>query len=399
MRYSLESERSVLAAMMLDPVVCADVSEALTASDFWLVVHAEVFTACAGILREGGTPDLVSVSARTQGATEFLVRIMDGATTSANWATHSGTVRELARARRFDSLVSTAAKTNGEWRQVSHQLARELEENLEEGSDDTEPLAKGLGSDLLSEPSPYPNLGFESLSKLKVEPGNMCVIGARPSCGKSALLGTLALNIARNGWNVLFVSLEMPAKQIRDRMLSAQSGTPLERVQERNDPGLIQHASELSKLPISIVDAAMMLDVERISGIVRRWVRRQSGHSVVMIDYLQLVTSRERHDKRYEVVGHICRELKRIALRNKIPLFVAAQLSRAAEERKNEEPRLSDFRESGEIEQTADQALLMHPTKDRTYIRIAKYRMGPQWTAEVKFIDELCMFRDFGGWQ
>jgi replicative DNA helicase len=107
-----------------------------------------------------------------------------------------------------------------------------------------------------------------------------------------------------------------------------------------------------------------------------------------------------KHDKRYELIGHVCRELKRLAMAAKVPMVVAAQLSRNAENRgKDSKPQLSDLRESGEIEQTADQVLLLHRETDRTLLRVAKYRMGPMFTADLRFVGERCYFDDYGGWR
>jgi replicative DNA helicase len=249
--------------------------------------------------------------------------------------------------------------------------------------------------------------GLACLDELRVVPGNLCVLAARPGGGKTALLGTWTLAAARAGWRVLFLSLEMPSKQIRQRLLSGMSGIPLPRILRPNDAEMVPFVHKLGEFPIGIRDAVAgeTLTVERIASLTRAYRRRYPGEKVVvMVDYLQLVKARDKYDIRYQLLGHVCRELKATALREGVPMVVAAQIGRGVEQRgKEAKPQLSDLRESGEIENTADQVILVHREmmSPMALLAVAKYRMGAPFVAQANFDGEHCLFTDAGslGWQ
>lgn len=243
--------------------------------------------------------------------------------------------------------------------------------------------------------------GLDCLHELKVVAGNLTVVAARPGFGKTAMLGTWALAAANSGWRVLFFSLEMPGKQIRQRLLSGNAGIPMPSVLHPVGTELVEHVRTLSELPIGIRDAVAgdTLTVERIAATVRAYRRKYPDDKlVVMVDYLQLVKCRDRYDLRHQLLGHVCRELKAVALREKVPMVVAAQIGRGVEQRgKEAKPQLSDLRESGEIENTADQVILLHRESilsNTALLAVAKYRMGAPFTAEAVFDGPCCVFRD-----
>lgn len=240
-------------------------------------------------------------------------------------------------------------------------------------------------------------LGLASLEPLKVVPGELCVMAARPGVGKSALLGTVALAASQGGWRPLFLSLEMPARQLRQRFIAALCDIPLGRVMRPDGTELVEPSKRLAALPMGIRDAIAgeTLTVERIGALAHAYKARHPEPLVVLVDYLQLVRSREKYERRYELIGHVCRELKGIALREGVPVITAAQLGRGVEQRgKEARPQLSDLRESGDIENTADQVLLMHRPfgEVRTAVAVAKYRMGEPFSCEVDFRGDVCAF-------
>jgi replicative DNA helicase len=243
-------------------------------------------------------------------------------------------------------------------------------------------------------------LGLECLHDLRVVPGNLTVLAARPGGGKTAMLGTITLAASRQGWRCLFFSLEMPGKQIRQRLLSGFARVPLTEVVNPQDASLVPHANRMGELPIGIRDAVAgdTLTVERIVNTVRAYrLRHPNENMAVFVDYLQLVKSREAHDRRHELIGHVCRELKACALRERVPMIVGAQVGRGAEQRgKDAKPQLSDLRESGDIENTADQVVLMHREMGErsAAVAVAKNRMGRPFACDVDFIGELCLFAD-----
>jgi replicative DNA helicase len=244
-------------------------------------------------------------------------------------------------------------------------------------------------------------LGMNCLDALKVVPGNLTVLAARPGFGKTALLGTFTLAAANNGWRVLFFSLEMPGKQIRQRLLAGNSSIPMSSILHPEGTELLDSVRTLSELPIGVRDAVAgdTLTVERIAATVRAYRKRYPDDILaVMVDYIQLVKCRDKYDIRHQMLGHVCRELKATALREKVPMVVAAQIGRGVENRgKEAKPQLSDLRESGEIENTADQVVLVHRESilsDTALLAVAKYRMGAPFVAEALFDGPCCVFRD-----
>lgn len=240
-------------------------------------------------------------------------------------------------------------------------------------------------------------LGLTCLADLRVRPGDLLTVAARPGVGKTAMLGTIALAAARAGHPVLFLSLEMPVLQIMQRLLAADSRIPLYDIQSQSDPRMVQAAQELSTLPIRLVDESRTrLTVEACVSMARRFVAEQGPRSVVMVDYLQLMRSSGRFERRYELIGHTCQELKHLALSESIPVITAAQLSRNAENA-NRKPILSDLRESGDIEQTSDSVLLLHREDSKAFLKVAKQRQGPCFKREAEYTGHLCLFEDEHG--
>ena len=274
------------------------------------------------------------------------------------------------------------------------------------GDGEPEHIRDRMAETFLVGEQPHVPMPLSGLDRLRIIAGNLAVIAARPGQGKTALLGNVALSAAAHGWNVLLLSLEMPALEIRQRLLAGFAGIPLGAVQACSDPRMIEQAGALSQLPIWLEDEAVRrLSLESIEAVTRTFIRRHGAErAVLLVDYLQLVTTRARYERRYEAIGHVCRELKHLALGQRLPVIVAAQLSRTAEERQGGRPQLSDLRESGEIEQTADQVVLIHRENDAmgdAKLRVAKNRMGELFTCEARFAGERCQFEDrqAGGWQ
>lgn len=307
---------------------------------------------------------------------------------------------QKARLRRTALQVAERLGEGDTPEQVSPLVAQMSELTRPRVADEVQAIGDNLhelftGNDVDAMPT-----GLESLADLRIVPGNLTVLAARPGGGKTAMLGTIALASARAGWRCLFFSLEMPGKQIRQRLLSGFARVPLSEVINPQDTSLVPVAQEMAKLPIGLRDAVAgeTLTVERIANTVRAYRARYPDERIaVFVDYLQLVKSRDRHDKRHELIGHVCRELKACALRERVPMITGAQVGRGAEQRgKDARPQLSDLRESGDIENTADQVVLMHREMgDRgAAVAVAKNRMGKPFACEVDFLGEFCLFSD-----
>jgi len=242
-------------------------------------------------------------------------------------------------------------------------------------------------------------LGLDCLRGLKCLAGSLTVFAARPGGGKSAMLVQACLAAALAGWRCLFLTLEMPKKQIRQRMLANLHEMSLGDIVHPKDHALVPKLEALKGLPILLRDTVgkSALNLPNIASHIRHFA---GGRCVVFVDYLQLVQPGSRIDKRHEAIGHVCRELKQLALACDLPIIAAAQLGRGVEQRGTDKnpakPRMSDLRESGDIEATADNIVLMHQTPTVFEVPVTKQRMGPKFNAECRFIPEQCRFEDFG---
>jgi replicative DNA helicase len=232
----------------------------------------------------------------------------------------------------------------------------------------------------------------------------LTVLAARPSMGKSAFALNVTANVARkmDDGLILFVSLEMSAKSLVERMASGESGVPLSDIRGRIDAEqydkFLGCANQLSKYPFAINEKAQ--DAKAIAAAARTL----PDVRLVIIDYLQLMKPPRKRDNASLEVGDTAKALKNVAKDLNIPIVVLSQLNRNLEQRENKRPRMSDLRQSGEIEEAADQIWFLY--RDDYYKReasqydgraeldIAKNRNGPTGTAHLQFDKECARFRN-----
>lgn len=243
----------------------------------------------------------------------------------------------------------------------------------------------------------------ETLSGLR--PGNLIVLAARPGHGKTALAASIALTAARAGEGVLFVSLEMAAEELAERLLSLQSGVSHARVRDgRLDE--VEHEqvtvaqNELASMPLRILDRTPI----RVSDITTavRLAKCRHRLKLLIVDYLQLLEPSDRKLIREQQVADQSRALKTLAKSAGIPVLCLAQLNRAIETRDDKRPRLSDLRESGAIEQDADSVLFLHragvsdPDADERVatLSIAKNRHGQTDEVRLEWIGHRMEYRE-----
>ena len=208
--------------------------------------------------------------------------------------------------------------------------------------------------------------GIYSLDALiSLDPGDVCIIAARPSVGKTAMATTIAVNSLSVCKGVGILSLEMQSQMIGLRLLAAKARVSMadlrkDRIMPADLARLTTARAELYSARCVITEAGGM-DIAEVKSILRRMKRRQ-GIDIGIVDYLQLVGDRAHRDSREQEVSGVSRGLKQIAMELRIPLIVCAQLNRSGDHgAEPREPRKSDLRESGAIEQDADQVILLHP--------------------------------------
>ena len=242
-------------------------------------------------------------------------------------------------------------------------------------------------------------------------PGELVVLAARPSIGKTALALEVATLIARRAnVGILVVSLEMPREQLIDRMVASTSEVGLKRILEGDelDDGEQQRleaaSAHLAGLPIWFDDCPRRT-ITQIAANARR--RHRDGVRMIVVDYIQIITEESsqgrRNGSREEVVAEFARRLKQLARELSVPVLCLCQLNRQAEGRKDRKPMLSDLRESGAIEQDADKVLLLHrpafydPTDrpGQADVIVAKNRNGTTGTVVLQYASEIVKFRNF----
>lgn len=231
-------------------------------------------------------------------------------------------------------------------------------------------------------------------------PGHLVVVGARTSHGKTAFgVGNLAIASAERGFSVAIITLEMTPEELAARCVSSVSGVPVQdvistRFHEDSLRKFLRGVADLNRASVRIIHPHNRR-LSNITRVIRQSVRRD-GAQIVFLDYLQLVRHDDARMKRFDAVAEISGELKAVAEELKIPIVVLAQLNREAD---GEVPRPSHLRESGAIEQDADEILLIYrpdgddgKPQDNGYILIPKNRNGSQGRVCVQFIGERCAF-------
>jgi replicative DNA helicase len=262
--------------------------------------------------------------------------------------------------------------------------------------------------------------GFEPLDAMLggLHPGELVILAARPSMGKTALATDIGFNIASAGVPAGFLSLEMTADQIGARIVAANAGVPGYKIRQGTMTGADMDSYMAAgiahrDLPLHIDDRAA-LTIAGVQARARR-MKRAHGIGLLIVDYLQLLSGGDRRDGRTQEISEITRGLKTLAKDLKIPILALSQLSRAVEQRSDKRPQLSDLRESGSIEQDADAVLFIFreeyylersdrrgspdhiASMGQAEIIIGKQRHGPVGTVALRFDGALTKFSDAQG--
>lgn len=427
----IAAEQSVLGGMMLSKDAIADVVEQLKGHDFYKPAHEMVYDAILDLYGRGEPADAVTVSALLTkrgeigrvGGAPYLHTLISMVPTAANAGYYARIVRERAVLRRLveagtrivqlgyaaeggdvDDLVNTA---QAEVYAVTEQRTSEdylpLAEILNGAMEEIE-AAGHRGEGMVGVPT-----GFMELDRLTngLHPGQMVVIAARPAIGKS----TLGIDIVRSAsikhdmTSVIF-SLEMSRNEITMRMLAAEGRVPLQnmrkgQMRDEDWQRLASTVGKISAAPLFIDDSPNMSLME-IRAKCRR-LKQRHGLKLVVIDYLQLMSSGKRVESRQQEVSEFSRALKLLAKELEVPVIAISQLNRGAEQRTDKRPQLSDLRESGAIEQDADVVILLHredayeresPRAGEADLIVAKHRNGPTDTIVVAFQGQYARFVD-----
>lgn len=388
MPHSLEAEQVVLGVLINDKDKIYEVEDILNLEDFYYENHKVIYRGILNLRAREINIDLITLSEelksrevleKCNGIT-YLSKLSSSAVYLSNIRNYCEIIMDKATRRRVIKACRKAIdESHGEF--LVDQVVEELEDNIHKAyssaaMEDMEPIMDTLESTISHIEKRYLDkralegisTGYKDLDEVTsgLKSGELVIIAARPSMGKTAFALNLAQHVSKEAKVGLF-SLEMPKNQLVQRMLSARCLISLKNIQSGNLEEdhlnkLIIGASELSKRKIFIDDTSTTLPTIRGKA---KTLKQKEGLDVIIIDYLQLIESVGVSSSREQEVAKISRELKAMAKSLKITVIALAQLSRAAESRNDPRPMLSDLRESGSIEQDAD--MVLFPYRESYY--------------------------------
>jgi replicative DNA helicase len=435
--HNVEAEQSVLGAILLADTTLYGlvINEGLKPEHFYREQHAATYAAMLELYEESREIDVLTVTEQLRQSGK-LDQVGGPATVDAlaGAAPAAGNVREYARIVQSNALLRRLLSTTQQiqanvW---NHEApARELVEwaerdILEVAHDDRQKDFRSVGEVLHDEVDKLHRLsiqqtaltgtpaGFKDLDEITggFQPGNLIILAARPSMGKSALVTNIAENAAlEHGKPVALFSLEMSEAELAQRFVASQArikGEELRKgkVSENRWPKILQACQRLSDAPLYVDDSSDIGILELRAKARRLHQQNPGGLGLIIVDYLQLMRPDGRVESRVEQVGQMSRGLKILARELEVPVIALSQLSRAVESRTDKKPILSDLRESGQIEQDAD--LVMFIYREEYYdkeseregeadIIIAKHRNGALGDVVLTFQKEYPKFMSFAG--
>jgi len=425
-----DAEQSVLGSMMLSKDAIADVIESVRGTDFYRPAHETIFDAMVDLYGRGEPVDPITTTAELQrrgelvkiGGAPYLHTLSASVPIAANAGYYAEIVREKAILRRLVDAGTRIAQMGyageGQVDEVVDRAQAEVYQVTDKRtSEDYAPLSAIMES-ALDEIEAINNrdgqmigvpTGFADLDELTngLHPGQMIIIAARQKSSPSVDLPMAgrAASIHHNMASVIF-SLEMTRNEITMRLLSAEAKIPLNHMRNgnMNDDDwtrLARKMGEVSSAPLFIDDSPNMTMME-IRAKARR-LKQRHDLRLIVIDYLQLMTSGKKVESRQLEVSEFSRQIKLLAKELEIPVVALSQLNRGAEQRADKRPMVSDLRESGSIEQDADMVILLHREdvyeKESTRpgeadLIVAKHRNGPTRDLTVAFQGHYSRFVD-----
>lgn len=370
-QYDIETEKALLAAILVDYKVLNDIVSIVRPSDFYSGVHREIYSKIEELYKEGKQPDPILIHQRLESpdAIDYLLTLATAVGSPSLAVDYAKRIHGLAIIRRGVQLGLNiaAAGEQGKYKpeefvEKISKAALQLQRSLDTGSGpkDMDKVVDEMNQYYAAgKPTPYTSTFIPELDALIMGyfAGEVTIVAARPSMGKT-LFGTwTAHEIAQTGVPVLFVSAEMLARSIGYRMLLAHHA---QGPGGQFMPQIWQiETEELAKLPVHVLDEGR-ITVMKIRSTAYEIALRTGQKPVVIIDYLQLLQTEQRFRSIYEKVAYISAGIKSIAKELEIPIVLLAQLNRGPEVRPNGQPRISDLRDSGTIEQDADNIILLH---------------------------------------
>ncbi len=426
---AIEVEKQVIGALLLDPEAVASAIEIIGPDDFYLEKHQAILECMASLFEKNTPVDLITVTEALRklrkwekvGGEDYLLEISAEVVSSANVVQHCQIIKEKSMLRRLIQSANQILERSYEGAQEPAEILDSAEgeifaigeQNVKSGfiqikkilSDTFRLIESYSKGEITGVPT-----GFRDFDQMTsgFQKTDLIILAGRPAMGKTALaLSMLANASIDKGKTVAFFSLEMGREQLVQRILCRQAQINMHllrtgRLPQRDFPKLSIAVGPISEAKI-FIDDHPSLNILELRAKCRR-LKAQHGLDMVMVDYLQLMQGTGRVENRQQEISQISRGLKGLAKELGIPVVALSQLSRAVEQRGGEgEPKLSDLRESGAIEQDAD--LVMFIYRDEVYnkeaekgkakIILAKQRNGPTGDVPLTFIADYASFTDY----
>lgn len=428
--HNLEAEKSVLSSMMLSGEAITVAAEMLTGDDFYQKQYGLFFDTMVEMANEGKEVDPVTLqdALKLKGVPEeicgidTLKELMFAVATSANIRQYAAIVQGKAILRRIISTNDEINKMCYLGQESVDTILAEAEKKVfgliqGRGSSDYVPIRSVVLKTLQDISRAYQTkgnvtgiaTGFTDLDYMLsgLQPSDMILVAARPSMGKTAFVLNIASYVAvRNHIPTAIFSLEMSADQLAKRMLSLETGVEAQSLRtgdlSDHEWSKVMEGGEILGHSSLIIDATPGISIAELRSKCRKF-KLEKDIQLVIIDYLQLMTSNGRVESHQLMISEISRSLKSLARELNVPVVVLSQLSRAVEQRPDHRPMLSDLRDSGAIEQDADVVMFIYredyynkelePEKrDVSEIIIAKQRNGPIGTVRLAWIPKYTKF-------
>ena len=437
--HSIDAEQSVLGGLMLDNEAWDRVAEKVVEQDFYLRSHRFIFAAMSRLAEAAQPIDIITVSENLEanqqlddvGGFAYLGEIAKNTPSAANILAYADIVRERAVVRDMISVAhdiadagyDTQGRTSAELLDFAETKVFKIAEQRANANEGPEPINAILAKTIekIDElfRSPHDGVtgvstGYVDLDKMTngMQPSDLIIVAARPSMGKT----TFAMNLCEHAAitsdkPVLIFSLEMPSEQIMMRMLASLGRIDQTKVRtgqlEDEDWARLSSAIELlnTKGKMYIDDGSGLTPTE-VRSRARRVAREHGGLSMIMVDYLQLMTVPGMSENRTLEIAEISRSLKALAKELKVPVVALSQLNRSLEQRADKRPVNSDLRESGSIEQDADLIMFIYrdevynddsPDKGTAEVIIGKQRNGPIGRVRLTFHGRYSRFDNYAG--
>ncbi|MEJ2148905.1 MAG: replicative DNA helicase [Chloroflexota bacterium] len=427
--HSVEAEEAVLGSILINPDALLEVLPFLSPVDFFIVRNGWVYEAIVTLHDRRDPLDYLTVTNELElsgrltevGGAAYILSLVNKTPSSLNVEGYGRIVERMSLRRRLLDAAGEVARAAHSEETDINEVVNRAEQAIFEVTEqrlqrDLVPVSEVISDyfDHITNLMRHQEMvmgvptGFVDLDSMLggMQRSDLLIIAARPGMGKSSMLNSIMLNAARHQQRVALFSLEMSNEQLVQRFISSETRIPSHRLREgtldeRDMAEFVKAAEHISSLPIYLDDTPALSTQELRSKARRLFL--EYGLDLIMVDYLQLMTTPFRNDNRVQEISYISRSLKQLARELNVPLVAAAQLSRAVEQRNDKRPMLSDLRESGSIEQDSDVVIFIYrdayynketPDGDRTEIHIAKHRNGPTGQVDLVFIPELTLFRD-----